>query len=687
MNMKNKISFLLLFVCFIITSACKHELETPSWDVDIITPLVTTQITIDKINIEDSLLEIQSNDSGLVSLVFNDNLSDINFDSLINIDTQVPGKTERLESINFPTINISDTITLGDLISTIPLGSILFPNGGTASIPFLPNAINSDTFNINASEYFETMTLIDGILIFEIKNKLPTDISNVDCSLINSTNQNIIASFNFPLILSGSSQIDTVQLSGLTIDKDIEAVINNVDVNASNGNVSINYSDGLISKIKLKNLKIEEATAYFPKQELSQNLTETSFNLGDAQITEIGIKTGLVNIHFVSTIQDTGRIIYNIPSLSKNGIPFSTEKIIPTTINGESTIYQFNFEDYVLDLKGKSGRIGGDTVNTIYSELYTYIDSTGELVTLNKEDSFYYHTEFIFTPKYALGYLGTDTISIEPEIIESNIFNNVISGELDLDKTKLSIEIDNYFGADAALIFNNLESINSNTGESSTPILDQNGNNFIGHNYEINRAILNSINPEPNISATNTSIVLDSDDMLNILPDKINTSFDVYLNPNGPSSIQDFLFTDYPIDASIQLKIPLNLIANNLQLLDTAEIDIDENENIEIEKIFLTIENGFPINCNVNIIFLDNNQNVIDTLFKNQQIISGVSVDNLVIEKSISLLESENVNLDNVSRIVFDAIFLTEDINKHVSIYNDYSIDFILSTKFSTRVN
>ena len=669
------------------SSSCKHELETPTWDVDIITPLVNTEITIDKINIEDSLLEIQSNDSGLVSLVFNDNLSDINFDSLINIDRQVPGKTERLESINFPSINISDTITLGDLISTIPLGSILFPNGGTASIPFLPNAISSDTFNINASEYFETMTLTDGILIFEIKNKLPTDISNVDCSLINSINQNIIASFNFPLILSGSSQIDTVQLTGLTIDKNIEAVINNVDVNASNGNVSINYSDGLISKIKLKNLQIDEATAYFPKQELSQNLTETSFDLGDAQITEIGIKTGIVNIHLVSTIQDTGRIIYNIPSLSKNGIPFSTEKIVPTTINGESTIYQFNFEDYVLDLKGKSGRIGGDTVNTIYSELYTYIDSSGELVTLNKEDSFYYHTEFIFTPKYALGYLGTDTISIGPEIIESNIFNNIISGELDLDNTTLSVEIENYYGADAALIFDNLESINSNTGENSLAGLDQNGNNFIGHTYNINRAILNSISPDPNISASNTSIILDSDAMLNILPDKINTSFDVYLNPNGQSSIQDFLFTDYPLDASIQLKIPLNLIANNLQLLDTAEIDIDENENIEIEKIFLKIENGFPINCNVNIVFLDNNQNIIDTLFKNQQIISGVSEDNLVIEKSISLLESENVNLDNVSRIIFDATFLTEDINNHVSIYNDYSINFILSAKFSTRVN
>ena len=49
--MKNKLVFILLFICFIITNACKHELETPSWDVDIITPLLTTQITIDKINI------------------------------------------------------------------------------------------------------------------------------------------------------------------------------------------------------------------------------------------------------------------------------------------------------------------------------------------------------------------------------------------------------------------------------------------------------------------------------------------------------------------------------------------------------------------------------------------------------------------------------------------------------------
>jgi len=681
----NKLYFIFI-ISILIFSSCKHELETPSWDVDLITPIANSNVSIDQIVIEDSLIEIQSNDSGLVSLFYQSNLEDIDFDSLINIDMIVPGKTERLDSINFPNISISDTISLGELVSTIPLGSILFPNGSSASIPFLPNVINADTFNVNASDYFETMILSDGVLYFEIKNNLPVDISNISCSLVNSSNLNIIASFNFPLIVSGTSAIDSISLSGLSIDKNIEAIINNIDVNASNGNITINYADNLISKISLKNLQITEATAFFPEQELSREITETSFDLGDAQITEIGIKTGIVKISLISTIPDTGRIIYNIPSLKKNGIPFSTEKIVPTTISGESTDYIFDFQDYVLDLTGKDGRIGGDTINTIYSELITYIDSTGELVTLNQLDSFYYFTEFIFSPKYALGYLGTDTVEFGPEIIENNIFNNIVGGNIDLNNTELSVEIDNYFGADANLVFTELTAENTNTGVISTPTVDEDGNNFIGHEYNIDRATL--INLEnADIESSKTSIKLNADEMLSILPDKISTSLNVYLNPNGQSSNPDFLFPEYPIDASIELKVPLNIIANDLHLRDTSDIDIQQNEDLEIDKVFLKIENGFPIDCDFNMILLDMNKNVIDTLFNNQFVSSGLMQNSVVVEKSISILDATVPNFDQIKNVVFDIKFNTDDVNNHVSIYNDYTIDFLLSVKLKTRVN
>ena len=681
----NKLYLIFIF-SILIFSSCKHELETPSWDIDLITPIANSNVSIDQIVIEDSLIEIQSNDSGLVSLFYQSNLEGIDFDSLINIDMIVPGKTERLDSINFPNISISDTISLGELVSTIPLGSILFPNGSSASIPFLPNVINADTFNVNASDYFETMILSDGVLYFEIKNNLPVDISNISCSLVNSSNLNIIASFNFPLILSGSSALDSISLAGLSIDKNIEAIINNIDVNASNGNITINYADNLISKISLKNLQITEATAFFPEQELSREITETSFDLGDAQITQIGIKTGIVKISLISTIPDTGRIIYNIPSLKKNGIPFSTEKIVPTTISGESTDYIFDFEDYVLDLTGKDGRIGGDTVNTIYSELITYIDSTGELVTLNQLDSFYYFTEFIFSPKYALGYLGTDTVEFGPEIIENNIFNNIVGGNIDLNNTELSVEIDNYFGADANLVFTELTAENTNTGSISTPTVDEGGNSFIGHEYNINRATL--INLEnANIESSKTSIKLNADEMLSILPDKISTSLNVYLNPNGQSSNPDFLFPEYPIDASIELKVPLNIIANDLHLRDTSDIDIQQNEDLEIDKVYLKVENGFPIDCDFNMILLDMNKNVIDTLFNNQFVSSGLMQNNVVVEKSISILDATVPNFDQIKNVVFDIKFNTDDVNNHVSIYNDYTIDFLLSVKLKTRVN
>ena len=681
----NRLCFIILILALIFSS-CKHELETPSWDVDLITPVANTNVSIDQIVIEDSIIEIQTNDSGLVSLFYQSNLDDIDFDSLINIDMIVPGKTERLDSINFDNINISDTISLGELVSTIPLGSILFPNGSSASIPYLPNVISSDTFNVNASDYFETMILSDGYLFFEITNNLPTDISNVSVSLVNSSNLNNIAAFNFPLISSGTSAKDSLSLAGLSIDKNIEAIINNIDVNASNGNITVNYSDNLISKISLKNLQITEATAFFPQQELSREITETTFDLGDAQITEIGIKTGLVKISLVSTIPDTGRIIYNIPSLKKNGVPFSTEKIVPTTISGESTDYIFDFQDYVLDLTGKDGRLGGDTVNTIYSELITYIDSTGELVTLNQQDSFYYYTEFIFSPEYALGYLGTDTVEFGPEIIENNIFNNIIGGNIDLNNTNLSVEIDNYFGADANLVFTNLTAENSNTGEISTPSVDEDGNNFIGHEYNINRATLINL-ANSNIQSSTTSIRLNADEMLSILPDKITTSLNVYLNPNGQSSTPDFIFPDYPLDASIELEVPLNIIANNLHLRDTTDVDIEQNEDVEVEKVFLKVENGFPIDCNIKMILLDKNQNILDTLFKNQSITSGLLQNNLVVEKSINILETSALNFEEINNIIFDVKFNTDDVNNHVSIYNDYTIDFLLSVKLKTRVN
>ena len=94
------------------------------------------------------------------------------------------------------------------------------------------------------------------------------------------------------------------------------------------------------------------------------------------------------------------------------------EMFVDEATNTDLTAFPFDFQGYILDLTGQEGRLGGDTVNTIYTESYTFIDYTGTLETINHTDSFYSFIEFDLTPEYAKGYLGEDTLIFGPEIIE-----------------------------------------------------------------------------------------------------------------------------------------------------------------------------------------------------------------------------------------------------------------------------
>jgi len=63
----NKI--LLIAVTTLLFFACKHELEKPTWDVDMIAPLVHTKMNINDL-LTDSNLIINEDDEGFISLVF-----------------------------------------------------------------------------------------------------------------------------------------------------------------------------------------------------------------------------------------------------------------------------------------------------------------------------------------------------------------------------------------------------------------------------------------------------------------------------------------------------------------------------------------------------------------------------------------------------------------------------------------
>ncbi|MAX05512.1 MAG: hypothetical protein CMD19_03540 [Flavobacteriales bacterium] len=671
--MKRLLSILLVTL---LLFACKNELESPNWDVEMIIPLVHTKMNIDNI-LSDTNLNILESNEGFIHLVYEENIIDINLDTLIKIDAITDEQTHTLDSASFADVVISDTATIGETISEIPLGTLLFPDGSTNNIPALFSVASGDTINIDASEYFETMNLYRGMLIVEIMNGYPTDISNVSLTLINATNQSIIATFSFPLIPSGNIASDSVSIAGQTIDDNLFAILNNMDINASNGPVLIDYSDAIITTINISDLGITEATAIFPEQQLTETLKENNFDLGGAQIEEIGIKEGTVTVNVLSTLPN-GKMVYNIPSLTKNGIPFTTgDMIIPEATNTNLTSFSFNFEGYILDLTGQEGRSGGDTINTIYTESYTFIDYTGTLETINYTDSFYSFVEFDLTTAYAKGYMGQDTIEIEPMENNLNFFNNISANSLELEEVDLKLNIDNYIGADLQLNLLELKVINDRTNEevnlADNEILDVNTATLSNNNLPINHTI--------------NELIIPAEDFVSILPNKVISTASIYLNPNGQTSAQGFFYPEYPIQANMSIDIPLSLFAENLTFIDTAEVNLPNSDEYIIEKVYLKIENGLPFESNIKLILLDENNLIIDTLLNNA-IINAAQVDenNMVVNSTNTNLEIEYNDFTSVKKMISHSAFTTRPINQFIDIYSHYEIDINLSVKISNTI-
>jgi hypothetical protein len=667
---------LVFLIVTILLFACKHELENPSWDVEMIIPLAHTSMTINNM-LTDTNINISENDNGFINLIYEESFIDINLDTLIKIDAVTDEQTHTLDSASFANVVIADTATIGETINEIPLGTLLLPDGSTNIIPALISIANGDTIDIDASEYFETMTLYKGMLTVKISNGYPTDISNVSLTLINSSNQSIVAEFSFPLIQSGNIVSDSISIAGQTIDENLFAILNNMDINASNGAVLIDYSNAIITTITMSDIGITEATAIFPEQQLTETLKENTFDLGGAQIEEIGIKNGTVTVNVLSTLPN-GKMIYNIPSLKKDGVPFTSgEMIIPQAANTDLTSFTFDFEGYILDLTGQEGRPGGDTINTIYTESYTFIDYTGTLASINNTDSFYSFVEFDLTTEYAKGYMGQDTIEIEPEENNLDIFNNIDATNFEIRDVNLKLDIFNYIGADFQIDLIELKAINDRTNDeislSDIEIID------------INRATLSNNNLP--INHTTTEIIISAEDFLSILPNKVTRAANIYLNPNGQNSTQGFFYPEYPIEATMSIDIPLSLISENLTFIDTTTVDLSSNNEYFIDKVYIKIDNGFPFEANLQLILLDENNLVIDTLLNNSIISAAqVDVDNIVVNSTSSTIEMDYINFENVRKMVSISAFSTKPINQFIDIYSYYDFDISLSIKINNTI-
>ena len=154
---------------FLVLLSCRKESPKPSWDVDLLMPLIADTIFITDV-INDSLLSENPDES--VSLVFESKLYDVNIDSLIKLPDTLFNYTLSMAYIPYP---------------------LVFDPGDTLFSEVFDWPLDFEAFDIQGVK-MEYATIRSGAIKFEVQN-----VSGIDllCEFgINSAVRNEIDTFN-----------------------------------------------------------------------------------------------------------------------------------------------------------------------------------------------------------------------------------------------------------------------------------------------------------------------------------------------------------------------------------------------------------------------------------------------------------------------------------------------------------
>jgi len=692
-----KIHYIAILPALCIFS-CKKLLEKPSWNTHVSAPLISSKLSLSNI-IKGGAFHKNADSS--VTIVENKLLYSFGLDSIVKLNVNPYTKSVKLSSLKLDSQVITRNISLGEIANQLIasggtnafIGATINSNNQkTTTVPSF-SGISAGPFPIDISSYFQTATMLTGTMSVIITNNLPLTISSLDYDIKNHTAGTIVFAGVLSNLMPSTSQTDSVNLAGKTVEGKLDTKINNMGVNG--GTVFIDTSKAIQVKIKISNITVSSATAVFPTQDVIHDSSRVPLvGMKDVELISAKLKAGIVTIDAYSTASDTIFFTYGIPSAKKNGQAFVTDTKVPPAKGGVSSHVTFNydFSGYDLNLQGYNN----DTVNTLYNTIRGKIKYTGKLESFSLQDSVHVVVSFNnIRPSYVKGFLGQDTVNIGPSSVSLDVFKNIVSGTLNFEKIKASLVVRNGVGVDGAIKINSITATNTKTGISQT----LNGP-VVGVSNPIARAtdIPAMQTALPSVDTIDLGTGTNMTSLLAILPDKITYQAKVNYNPAGKpasySSYQDFAYSSVTLEPYLELELPLSLIASDLVLSDTVNFNGKDKESaIKNGDFSILVENGFPLNADLKLYFISSAGTVLDSIvspnsIKAAPIVGGPRVTGSAYSKiPFHLDQSKLNNMAHAYKIVFRVKFSTVSLpGNYVKIYSDYSIDFKLVGGFDYLV-
>lgn len=414
---------------------------------------------------------------------------------------------------------------------------------------------------------------------------------------------------------------------------------------------------------------------YAPGDQLIKRETSVTMDLGDMELSFAVARVASMKFYVTNTVQQPLRVKYELLSSEKDGKPFEVIEDVPAaTASGPSyTIKTIHLDGYSMDMTGD-----GTQVNTVVSRTTVWLHPNADSIWITPADTVLIISTFDeLKIKYARGYFGQQDYKGSGSSA-INVFGNFKQGSFDLDRVDAQLILRNYTGMDVRMSLDKLSTYNNSTKHEVVM-----NHSIIGSALNIARATENGqtiddVKPTIEMYKIENSNL---DEMIENMPDSLFFELSALINPLGNvSSGNDFMYFEKGVEAGIALEIPLDFSASGLRIEDYSTMSFND-EKLKSGKLVVYADNMFPFDLDIQFYILDEQLQIVDSLFTEKNHIPSGVVDaqGFVIMPSKNvlniLLDPQKIALLNkYSDLLIRAVVNSAD-HKSYQLYQNYNLD------------
>lgn len=321
-------------------------------------------------------------------------------------------------------------------------------------------------------------------------------------------------------------------------------------------------------------------------------------------IDSLLIKTGILSFNIASTYKHQGKLIIEIPQLKKNNKAFKDSVNITKSDGTFSTVTNFNVAGYKLALEHPNV-----TDNKMSFNYTVKLINSGSGITAGDRIGITIDfTNIAFSSLF--GYLGNRQLINTLSEFSFPIFGDVSQPNLKFANPSIKIRSRSSFGLPANVELYNVEAINTKDNKI-IPVTFSTGTNPF--NIKFPKTIGGYANDSVIFNKNTTNLF----SALEIGPNKIKYGIRSFANPAGKTL--NYVTDSSKLNVDLDVELPLDLGCSKVEFKDTMDLDLSDVEDLEdkVKSLLLrtSFENGMPIDLNLQVYFLTETYQHVDTLF------------------------------------------------------------------------